>query len=143
MKGNKSNEYIEKLLDMCLNEVISKEEYVKKKNTLEEELILYQNAIDELNAEQEDSESKTEKKIKALKEKLNKGLDFSSNSIPEGIIKSLVDKITVYQDRFEWELNIFDDRAIIAAGIDGDIVKSSIISDNILSYRKLSTGSYR
>jgi len=139
--SNQQNK-LEKLLDMCLNEIITKEDYVKKRSVLEDEIRTNQAMIDTLNADAEDSESKAEKKIKALKDKLNNSLNFNTYHIPDGIIASLVDEIRVYKDRFEWKLKIFNDKATIVTGIDAD-KNASIITDDFPSYWDSSTGSYR
>ena len=136
--SNQQNK-LEKLLDMCLNEIITKEDYVKKRSVLEDEIRTNQAMIDTLNADAEDSESKAEKKIKALKDKLNNSLNFNTYHIPDGIIASLVDEIRVYKDRFEWKLKIFNDKATIVTGVDAD-KNASIITDDFPSYWDSSTG---
>ena len=139
--SNQQNK-LEKLLDMCLNEIITKEDYVKKRSVLEDEIRTNQAMIDTLNADAEDSESKAEKKIKALKDKLNNSLNFNTYHIPDGIIASLVDEIRVYKDRFEWKLKIFNDKATIVTGVDAD-KNASIITDDSPSYWDSSTGCNR
>ena len=77
-----------------------------------------------------------------LKDKLNNSLNFNTYHIPDGIIASLVDEIRVYNDRFEWKLKIFNDKATINTGVDAN-KNASIITDNFPSYWDSSTGSYR
>lgn len=106
---NRSLETLQKknsnLFDAFISEIVSKEMYVKKKLEIEEEEKSLKNKISELNKQLEvNNEKQLIEKLKKLKSTISKTLDFDENYISSDLIDSLIDKITVYNNRFTFKL---------------------------------------
>lgn len=101
--SNKKN----RLLDSYLNELISKDNFVEKRQELEKEL----NEVNELITELEKKPvAKTTliDKLNSLKKNIEINLNFYKDKISDELIDVLVKKIIVFNNRFEWKLNIYD-----------------------------------
>jgi hypothetical protein len=99
---------LENLLDLRIADEITKEEYSKKKHSLEDEL----SDLDVKKAELESAEMITEEqldaKVEVLKFALEHNFDFDAYNIPDNIIDGFIKKVVVHKDYFEWHLNFFD-----------------------------------
>ena len=113
-----NNNKSEKLLEMYLSgNMIKKEDYLIKKQEIDK-------TNDDLNKKLEELESKRGIPKETLKERLvnlkqiiaNK-LKWNENVVPEELVDNFVEKITVYNDRFEWKLNYLND--IIDVDVNG------------------------
>jgi len=103
---------IENLLDLTISGAITKEEYIVKRDSLEKEKAKYQELLDSLEDTSTISEEQLEAKCDLLKIALEHNFDFDRFKVPEELIEKLVDKIVVYNDKFEWYLNFLDGNKI-------------------------------
>lgn len=99
----------DKLLNTYIEGFITKEQYSKKNEELVSEEEKINNKIKE-----EDQNSLTlsfdlKDKIKMMKDKISSKLDYELYNLSSGLIESLVDKIVVHNNRFEWKLNCIAD----------------------------------
>ncbi len=116
-KIDNNNRKLEKLLDMYLNEMLKKEDYMKKKGELEHEIDILSKENEELSSKQNIPKETLKEKIKNLKQSIIENLNFDNNLVLENLVDSFVEKITVYNDRYEWTLNYLND--IIVLDVDG------------------------
>ena len=98
---NKKN----KLLELVMEEYLSKDDYKKQVDLINKDLIIYQNKICELKTNNKDKKS-IESKINEIKNSLEKCLDDSK--CLNDIFNEVIDKIVVYKrDDREIKLDIF------------------------------------
>lgn len=98
---NKKN----KLLELVMEEYLSKDDYKKQVDLINEDLTLYKNKINELNNTNNDKKY-IENKINEIKKSLEKCLD--DNKCFSDIFNEVIDKIIVYkQDNKQIKLDIF------------------------------------
>ena len=123
-KKSKLEKQLNNLLDLRLNDEISKELFIQKKEVLEKDLKSVTINIEEIELQENLTEEGLQIKIKELKKILRKEMDFDSNSIPHEIIEALVYKIVVNSPTdYEWYLNFVDDKVEIK--VNGTINKDS------------------
>lgn len=103
------NKKLDKLLEMYLNEMLSKDEYIKKKSEFEQ-------CINELNKNIENMEQKRgipkatlEDKIKLLKKSIEDNLNYNEEYVSDEVIDSFVEKVIVQKDKYVWKLNYLND----------------------------------
>jgi hypothetical protein len=99
---------LENLLDLRIADEITKEEYSKKKQSLEENLSELDVKITELDSEERITEDQLDAKVEVLKFALEHNFDFDTYNIPDNIIDGFIKKVIVHKDYFEWQLNLFD-----------------------------------
>jgi len=116
-KLDSNNKKMEKLLDMYLNEMITKEGYLKKKVEIEENIKECTTTIEELEKMRGIPKDTLNSKIKNLKQAIKESLNFNNTIAIEEIIDSFTDKIVVKNDGFDWNFNYFND--IINIGFEG------------------------
>ena len=133
------NNKLNRLLDSYLNEIISKENFIDKKKELETESKEVSKLIDELEKKPVTKNTLIEK-LASLKKNIEVNLNFNKNEISDELIDTLVEKIIVYNNRYEWKLNIYDkmeeeeDNTILIAqfAITKDDIKRYAKENNIL-----------
>jgi DNA invertase Pin-like site-specific DNA recombinase len=99
---------LENLLDLRISDEITKDEYSKKKQSLEENLSELDTKINELDSDEILTEDQLDAKVEVLKFALEHNFDFDTYNIPDNIIDAFVKKIVVHKDYFEWQLNLFE-----------------------------------
>lgn len=99
---------LENLLDLRISDEITKEEYSKKKQSLEDNLSEIDIKISKLDNEEIISEDQLDAKVEVLKYALEHNFDFDTYNIPDNIIDGFIKKVVVHKDYFEWQLNLFD-----------------------------------
>ena len=99
---------LENLLDLRISDEITKDEYSKKKQSLEDNLSEIEIKITELDNEERITEDQLDVKVEVLKYALEHNFDFDTYNIPDNIIDGFIKKVVVHKDYFEWQLNLFD-----------------------------------
>lgn len=100
---NKSR--LDKLLNAYLDNMLTNEEYSSKKEELEAANIKLENRLKDLEADSKNQSVSIKDKINILKHKADQLLDVDINKISDVLIDSIVDKITVHNDRYDWKIN--------------------------------------
>lgn len=91
--------------DAYISELINKDIYIKKKKELDKEQEELNFKIKELSEKLgEDKEQELVNKLKILKNTISESLNFDTDNISENLIDSLIEKVTVYNNRFVWKL---------------------------------------
>lgn len=96
---------LEKLLEMYLSDMIKKEDYMKKKTELEFQIEELNKNIEELQLQQTIPKETLDEKLKNLKKGILENFNFEKEYVLEEMVETFVDKITVFNDRYEWTLN--------------------------------------
>lgn len=103
----KQEDRIDKLLDLYMDNMISKVEYLEKKVLEEKTLNDLKDKLLDFDADMEIYDSvNVEDRVKNLLENVNKKLKFDSYSIPDCIIDEFVDRIIFDENKFYWYLNV-------------------------------------
>ena len=135
-KKSKCKLRLENLLEMRMDNEISKEEYAKMKASVEDSIKEIEEQIKTLE-ETKSAVDDLEVKFDKIREALQMEIDFSGPTIPEDVIEKLVVQVTpVANNKFKWVLNMLGDNDIIAsidgrknkATFDGDIKKKHLSS---------------
>ena len=103
LSTNKSR--LDKLLNAYLDNMLTNEEYSSKRKELEDTIITLENRLKELEENSKNQSISVKDKINILKQKVDMLLDIDTNEISDVLIDSIVDKITVHNDRYEWKIN--------------------------------------
>jgi len=111
------NKKLEKLVEMYLNEMLEKDEYIKKKGELQSCINGLKKRNEELEQQKGIPLENLEEKIKGIKQAIIDNLNFNTGEISEEIIESVVEFVKVKKDVFEWKLNYLS--SIISIGVDG------------------------
>ena len=101
------NGKLNRLLDSYLNEIISKDDFVEKRKELEKEIKDVNELITELEKKPVAKNTLIDK-LNSLKKNIEVNLNFDKDRISDELIDTLVKKIIVFNNRFEWKLNIYD-----------------------------------
>ena len=101
------NGKLNRLLDSYLNEIISKDDFVEKRKELEKEIRDVNELITELEKKPVAKNTLIDK-LNSLKKNIEVNLNFDKDRISDELIDALVKKIIVFNNRFEWKLNIYD-----------------------------------
>ena len=88
-----------------LDNMLTNEEYSSKRKELEDTIITLENRLKELEENSKNQSISVKDKINILKQKVDMLLDIDTNEISDVLIDSIVDKITVHNDRYEWKIN--------------------------------------
>ena len=78
---------------------------IAKRKELEDTIIILENRLKELEENSKNQSISVKDKINILKQKVDMLLDIDTNEISDVLIDSIVDKITVHNDRYEWKIN--------------------------------------
>lgn len=136
VKIERYEQKIENLIEMRTDGDITKVEFQKKKQEFELLIQKWRNELGKISSDAESAEY--QEKINALKEMLDKDLEFSeAEYIPHYIIDTFVESIVVDRDVFKWRLYMQPDE--ISLKVDGR--KNSHIATRVMACDD--TGSYR
>lgn len=78
---------------------------IAKRKELEDTIITLENRLKELEENSKNQSISVKDKINILKQKVDMLLDIDTNEISDVLIDSIVDKITVHNDRYKWKIN--------------------------------------
>lgn len=78
---------------------------IAKRKELEDTIIILENRLKKLEENSKNQSISVKDKINILKQKVDMLLDIDTNEISDILIDSIVDKITVHNDRYEWKIN--------------------------------------
>lgn len=136
---------IKQLLEMRMDNEITKDEYAQLREQLEAEIKECKAQLEQT-AEVEEIHEDLDTKLKEVKKTLEMMIDFSGNQVDEAIIDKLVYKVIPLQrGRFRWILNLLDDDGNhIICGVNGRKNASSFsgdLSDSLPLFQP-STGCY-
>ena len=96
---------LDKLLDLYLNDMISKDLYIAKKEEMENHVKSIKMKISELLSDEISNENYLTNKIEELKRLINKGLNDDNMCISDSIIDGLIEKVTVLKEKFIVKIN--------------------------------------
>jgi hypothetical protein len=100
---------IKQLLEMRMDNEITKDEYIQLRERLEFEIQECKMQLEQ-SAEVEEVHDDLDAKLKEIKQTLEMMIDFSGNQVDEDIIDKLVHQvIPIQKDRFKWVLNLLND----------------------------------
>ena len=100
LKGKRSTD-----IKAYLDNMLTNEEYSSKRKELEDTIITLENRLKELEENSKNQSISVKDKINILKQKVDMLLNIDTNEISDVLIDSIVDKITVHNDRYEWKIN--------------------------------------
>ncbi len=99
----------DRLLELRLDNEITKEQYQEKIQGYDEEILGLTEELRRVKQLASYQSDNIESKVKALKEAMEQDFDFIKNKVPESIIETFVDEVVVHEDNhFSWRLNIDD-----------------------------------
>lgn len=93
-------------LDAYISEIITKENYIKKKKELDDEINILKERNKELEILQSKPKASKIDKLEVIKKTIEKSLNFDKDNISEELIENLIDKIIVYENRFVYKLKM-------------------------------------
>ena len=100
---------INNLIEMRMNEEITKEEFAAMRKKYDEKIIELKEKLDELtdNSSNQSSKSELNKQLEEIRAALNEVIDFSKPKLDDYIIDRFVDKIIPLGDnKFQWYINL-------------------------------------
>lgn len=95
------------LLDLRLAGEISKEQFSEKKEELEKNIESYKSQIETLSKNKKLSAEELEARLEVLKYSLESNFDYDVYDVPDSLVDTLVDKVVVYTDRYEFYFKFF------------------------------------
>ena len=123
---------LDKLLDMYLNEMVSKDSYISKKEELEATIKVIKDRIEELAVDKSDNENYLADKIRELKNMVNHNLTDENSCISDSLIDSLIQKVIIEKDKFTVKINC----GIKSNEEDVLLTKLIITKDNVDEYQR-------
>ena len=108
-KLNKNSEKLKKLLNGYLEGIIKQEQYSEMQLEIDKENEELAIQIKEKEKQVNDNPIDIKEKIKFLKKKKTKKIDYNSE-LTEELLDLYIDKITVHKDKFDWKLNYLSDK---------------------------------
>ena len=123
---------LDKLLDMYLNEMVSKDSYISKKEELEITIKDIKVRIEELAVDKSSNENYLVDKIRELKKLVNHNLTDENSCISDSLIDSLIQKVIVEKDKFTVKINC----GIKSNEEDVLLTKLIITKDNVDEYQR-------
>lgn len=115
----KNEARLKQLLEMRMDNEISKEEYAKARSSVEKEIEECKTLLEELTIE-DGTQEEVGINLKEIEETLNQLIDFSGPTIDNDIIDRLVMQVVPLQkDRVKWILNLAGGGNQIYAGVAG------------------------
>ena len=105
-KLNNVNAKIDNLVEMRINNDITREFFLKRKAELENEAEEIKKQIEAVVGGIKASEADVRSKVEMLRFALEHNFDIAGTEVPESIIDVLVREVEVRHDRFVWKLNI-------------------------------------
>ena len=116
---------MQKLLDMYLNDMIDKDNYLLKKEELENNLKAYLQLNEEVKSKITTPKEVLKTKLQNLKQNIIDNLNYNDNHVSEEVIDLFVKKITIKEDKFDWKLNYLD--GIIESNLKDDLTEDNDI----------------
>lgn len=133
------------LLEMRMDNEITKEEYQNAKTELEAEIAQLQEQLESVEEIQEVVET-LDDKLDIIRSFLEEQIDFSGNVVSHDIIDKVVAQvIPMSNNKFKWILNLLGDNYAVAAYLEGRKNNPSFKGGSAkdLEFFRHSTGSYR
>lgn len=96
---------LDKILDLYLNDVISKDVYIAKKEELEKNVTKIKTKINGIPLNESKKENYFNNKIEELKKLISKGLNDENMCISDSIIDGLIERVTVLKEKFIVKIN--------------------------------------
>ena len=115
---------LDNLLDLCVKEIITQEQFIEKKKELEDKLFHCKNEILRLTETAESSAKHRQDTLNVIKYGMEHDFQFEDFNIPEEVIDAFVDTVVVHPDYFEWNLKVLGMRSEMR--VDGDRRKATI-----------------
>lgn len=100
---------LEKLVEMYLNDMIDKENYLLKKEELEQCIKNYELKNEEINSQNIVPKELLKTKLQNLKQNIIDNLNYNANYVSEEVIDMFVKKIIVRDNKFDWKLNYLNE----------------------------------
>lgn len=98
-----------KLVDMYLNDMIDKDNYLVKKEEFELSIHNYEQKNKEINSQSIMPKELLKTKLQNLKQNIIDNLNYNANYVSEEVIDMFVKNIIVREDKFDWKLNYLND----------------------------------
>ena len=102
----KTKKRLDNLIELRLSDAISKDDFLSRKQILDEKIVTLTDKVETLTEETKNDENALRHKLNVLKLDIEKAYDFSNGNIPDEFIEEFVHSITVYKDYFVWKLNL-------------------------------------
>lgn len=96
---------LDKLVDMYLNDMIDKENYLIKKEEFEQYIKNYELKNEEINSQSVVPKDLLKTKLQNLKQNIIESLNYNSNYVSEEVVDMFVKNVIVREDKFDWKLN--------------------------------------
>lgn len=126
----------ERLLELRLDDMISKDEFTKKKAELEKEMEELKAQLVE-DEEPDTVENKVDVLLKAVEKALNEYIDFSKVKIADDIVEKLVKQVTVYENyRFKFLIDFTMTKQENAGASEVFLFRKHIGYEEAYDYRK-------
>lgn len=110
---------LDTLLEMRMDNEITKEEYQKTRTEIESNISLVEEQLKEAEDSQEVVESLDDKLVE-IRSVLDEQIDFSGNIVSHDIIDKVVAQIVpMSNNKFKWILNLLGDNYAVAAYLEG------------------------
>lgn len=147
-KISSNNNKLERIVDMYVNELIDKDNYIKRKNDIDKNNAILKEKIEQSQKNKVIPKEELEDKLSHLKKNIIDNLEYDrNNEISDELIETFVEKIKVEKGRFKWKLNYLKDIYVIennCNNVDNQNAKSNdmyltsigITNDDIKKYRK-------
>lgn len=107
-KIENTNNKIDKLLEIYLNDMIEQEKYTKKKQELEDQIKQFEIQIENLKSKITIPTENINEKVSNIKKHLQDSINFDSEYVVSELVNKFIEKITIFDDRSEWTLNYID-----------------------------------
>ena len=140
-KLNNVNAKIDNLVEMRINNDITRDFFLKRKAELEAEADGIKKQLEEVGGGIKASEDDVRNKIEMLRFSLEHNFDIAGTEVPESIIDVLVREVEVRHDRFIWKLNI--DPGELSCLVEGRKDKATFTIDKMPNRGDDSTGRYQ
>ena len=93
-------------LDAFLSQIITKENYIKKKKEIDDEINLLKTRNEELEILKNKPKVSKLDKLEIIKKTIEESLNFDKDNISDELIENLIEKIIVYENRFVYKLKL-------------------------------------
>ncbi|MBO5348563.1 MAG: recombinase family protein [Clostridia bacterium] len=100
---------LDKLVDMYLNDMIDKENYLTKKEEFEKCIKIFSEKNDEIKSQDIIPKDLLKIKLQNLKQNIIDNLNYKSDYISEDVVDMFVKRIVVREDKFDWKLNYLNE----------------------------------
>ena len=124
-----NNKKLDKLVEMYLNNLISKEIYINKKEIIDQSIYEVNSKINKLSQNKKENGSGIEYKLKELKNIIKYNLSDENLSISDSIIESIIQKVIVTEEGFIYKIN-----TVNKANEETLIAKIIITKDDVNEY---------